>query len=65
MNNIKNEYSTTCSFKKQLIPYLQKETTYILLVSTYNINMTGSFSIIAFGPNKVTLKHSGKCILAI
>jgi hypothetical protein len=36
---------------------LQDSTTYILVVTTFSPNVTGSFSIIAYGPNNVILKH--------
>lgn len=43
--------------KFQLIAYLQKDTTYILVVTTLKPNITGNFSIAVFGRYIVTLKH--------
>jgi hypothetical protein len=42
----------------KLITYLQANTTYILVVTTYVPKETGQFSILAFGPNNVRLNHS-------
>jgi hypothetical protein len=36
---------------------LQASTTYVLVVTTFRPNVTGSFSIIVSGPNKISLKH--------
>lgn len=50
-----------CNFQFKLIHYLQKHITYILVVTTSFPYITGSFSIIAIGPNNVTAKqHIGE-----
>jgi hypothetical protein len=41
----------------KLVAYLQSNTTYVLVVTTFLTNKTGQFSIFASGPNKVTLSH--------
>lgn len=41
---------------------LQKETTYILIVSTLKSFITGPFSITVLGPNNITLKYMSKSL---
>lgn len=40
--------------------FLEKEITYILVVTTFRENDTGSFTITAFSSNPVTMRHSGE-----
>ena len=49
-----------CDNQFKLIHYLQKQITYILVVTTYEPNKLGSYSVIALGPNNVTLKQFSK-----
>lgn len=62
MNQINKNIWGTCRFGFEPPPatYLRKQMTYILVVTTDRPRVTGSFSIIVFGPNNVTLKHSGE-----
>lgn len=46
--------------KTRLYRHLQNRKTYILVVTTY-ANETGSFTLTAFGPTSITLKHIGEC----
>lgn len=57
----KNDYSS-CSRGFRLDYDLQKQKTYILVVTNYNPYEIGSFTIIALGPNNVTLKHISEYI---
>jgi hypothetical protein len=41
----------------QLPIYLQTKTTYVLVVTTYSPNVTGTFSISASGPSNISLKR--------
>lgn len=40
--------------------HLKKHIKYLFVMTTYAPNNFGSFSINVFGPNNVTLKHSGE-----
>ncbi|CAF3909027.1 unnamed protein product [Adineta steineri] len=54
-NLLKQDYRA-CSFQDfKFIAYLHTGTTYILVVTTSSPNMTGNFSILASGPNNITL----------
>jgi hypothetical protein len=44
----------------KLITYLQSNTTYILVVTTYYGRKTGAFSIFVSGANNISLKHVSK-----
>jgi len=44
---------------KLIIP-LQVNTTYILVVTTYSLNVTGMFSVLVSGPNNVSLNRISK-----
>lgn len=46
-----------CTNQFKIIKYFERMKTYILVITTYDPLAIGSFSIIACGPNKVTLKH--------
>jgi hypothetical protein len=46
----------------QLTVFLQANTTYILVVTTYPASMTGNFSILVSGPNDVTLNYISEYI---
>jgi hypothetical protein len=48
-----------------LFVHLQSNTTYILIVTTYDENKTGEFSVISSGPSNVTFKHLRKYIFTI
>ncbi len=60
VNRIKIDYGGGCNAQFKLIDYLEKERTYILVVTTSDPNVTGSFTIIALGPSNVTPKRSGE-----
>jgi hypothetical protein len=57
--NIVEEYFSKhrCYKDYKLLVYLQKQTTYILVATTYNSNVTGSFSVFASGQSNVTFKR--------
>lgn len=55
MNELKTNVSKACAPAIKLSVYLQKRTTYILVVTTSSPNMTGSFSITTFGPSNATV----------
>ncbi len=59
-NLLSNNYDTCINPGFPSISYLQANTTYILVATTYSPNVTGSFSILAYGQNKVSLKHLGE-----
>jgi hypothetical protein len=60
INQISRNVQGVCSGQLELIYYLRKQITYILLVTTYFLRTQGSFSIIVVGPSKTTLKYSGE-----
>jgi hypothetical protein len=60
MNLIGSDDQKGCENQFKLITYLEASTTYILVVTTYYPNKTGPFSIIALGPNNITLKRSSE-----
>lgn len=62
-NLINEDHDHGCNGQFKLIHYLQKEITYILVVTTFSPNETGSFSVISLGLNGVILKHSSEYIL--
>jgi len=49
-----------CDQQFKLRIYLQVSTTYVLVVTTFSPNVTGAFSIIASGPNHVSLNRIGE-----
>lgn len=60
-NQIKESNENTYTpCRIDLIYHLQKEITYILVITTSNQNIFGSFAIVAIGPNNVTLKRNGE-----
>lgn len=57
-----NENDDSCCLKPfKLIHYLEKRTSYILVVTTSEPNELGAFSVFALGPSSVSLKYSGEC----
>jgi hypothetical protein len=56
-NQIKEDDNSGSNGQFNLQHDLQKQMTYILVVTTYRPNVTGSFSIVALGENNVTLEH--------
>ena len=48
--------------KFKLFAYLQTKRTYILVVTTFHPNEVGPFSIVATGPNNVTLKYTSEYV---
>jgi hypothetical protein len=65
MNLIGSDDQQGCENQFKLITYLQTSTIYILVVTTYYSNKTGPFSIIALGPNNITLKRSSEYIYCL
>ncbi len=61
-NLVSNDYGTCIYPGFRPIGYLQANTTYVLVATTYSPNITGSFSILVYGPNKVSIKHLGEYI---
>lgn len=56
--NLLSENDFSCGDRQFILtPTLETSTTYILVVTTFSPNETGEFSIIASGPNRVTLSH--------
>ncbi|CAF1172988.1 unnamed protein product [Adineta ricciae] len=49
-----------CNYQFKLTYYLYKHIKYILMITTFAPNETGSFSIFVLGPNNVTLERSGE-----
>jgi hypothetical protein len=47
-------------YKFQLITYLQANTTYVLVVTTFFPNVQGNFLVHVTGPNNVTLNHTSE-----
>jgi hypothetical protein len=62
INTIAEDDDSGCNNQFKLITYLETNTTYILVVTAYRVNVTGPFSIIASGSNNVTLKHISEYI---
>ncbi len=60
VNQIMEDDESGCNRQFKLYYYLQKQKTYILIITTSDPNVTGSFSIIALGLSHVTLKRSGE-----
>lgn len=60
MNAIQQDDDGGCSEQFKLTAYLRKQTTYTLIVTTYNPIVTGSFSILVLGSNNVTLTDKGE-----
>jgi len=60
MNQVQRDDDSGCNSQFKMVTYLEKNTTYILVVTTSSAKVTGSFSIIAFGPNNVTLTYTSK-----
>lgn len=52
--------SGSCPTPYTLVKYLEKQKAYILVVTNAEPNVLGSFSIIVYGSNNVTLKRSGE-----
>ncbi|CAF3680571.1 unnamed protein product [Adineta steineri] len=62
--NLLSQNYRSCSFQGfKFIAYLHTGTTYILVVTTFSPNMTGSFSILTSGPNNITLDPYSKYFL--
>ncbi len=59
-NLLSNNYGTCIYPGFRPISYLQANTTYVLVATMYSPSATGSFSILVYGPNKVSLKHFGE-----
>jgi len=56
--NLLLENGFSCGDRQFILTYtLRSGTTYILVVTTFSPNETGEFSIIASGPNHVTLSY--------
>ncbi len=64
-NLLSNEYGTCIYPGFRPISYLQANTTYVLVATTYSPSVTGSFSILVYGPNKVSLKRLGEYIYVL
>ncbi len=62
VNLITQDDDGTCDKQFMVNLYFRAITTYILVVTTHSPNVTGSFSIVAFGPNNVILKRSSEYI---
>lgn len=60
VNQINNNHNELCSGNFRISVYLEKRTTYILVVTTYHPDKIGPFSIIAIGPHNITLKQHSK-----
>jgi len=56
-NLIHEDDSSECNGQFKLVIDLQKQMKYILVVTTNNPNVIGSFSILALGPNNVTVQN--------
>ncbi|CAF1209524.1 unnamed protein product [Adineta steineri] len=59
-NLLSQGYRACSSQDFKFIAYLYTGTTYILVVTTSSPNMTGNFSILASGPNNITLDPYSK-----
>ncbi len=64
-NLVSNGYGTCIYPGFRPISYLRVNTTYVLVATTYSPNVTGSFSILVYGLNKVSLKHLGEYIYVL
>ncbi|CAF3641687.1 unnamed protein product [Adineta steineri] len=64
MNPVENlllQNYRSCAYRDfKLIVYLHTDTTYILVVTTFNPNFIGNFSILTSGPNNITLNPYSK-----
>jgi hypothetical protein len=60
MNLIEENDDGSCDHQFMISTHFYASTTYILVVTTHSPNVTGSFSILAFGPNSITLKRSSE-----
>jgi hypothetical protein len=56
--NLLSNSSLDCTISDSI--YLETNTTYILIVTTYYPNVTGAFWIFLFGPNKVSFNRTSK-----
>lgn len=63
LNSRKNRIATSsyinCSYFG-FAAYLQVNTTYILMITTFYSNVQGSFKVIATGPNNITFNRIGE-----
>lgn len=62
MNKIDEDRASGCYYNISMTSYLEKQATHILVITTQLTEKTGAFSIIALGPNNVTMKRSSKPI---
>ena len=60
MNQVAEDDDGGFNGQFKLFVYLLTKTTYILVVTTFAPEVVGSFSIIASGPNNVTLKYTSE-----
>ncbi len=60
MNFILEDDKSGCNDQFKILTLLAVNTTYILVVTTSKRNMTGTFSVIVFGPKNVSMNHIGE-----
>lgn len=56
-NLILEDKNNGCNDQFKILIRLQANTTYILVVTTFYPNVTGTFSILIFGSNNVSMHH--------
>jgi hypothetical protein len=60
--NLLLQHSGSCNGGQfKLITDLQIDTRYILVVTTYDSNVTGNYSVWISGPNNISFNHFSKC----
>lgn len=59
-NLILEDDDNGCNDQFKILIRLQVNTTYILVVTTYDPNVTGTFSVLIFGSNNVSMHHISK-----
>jgi len=65
MNQVKEDDGGGCNDQFKLFVYLQTNTTYILVVTTWHPEVVGPFSIMGAGPKNVILKYTSEYVYRI
>ena len=60
MNLISVDDDAGCDYQFQITTRLEINNTYVLIVTTYDENVGGTFSLVASGPNNVSFSPIGE-----
>ncbi len=64
--NLLTQSNYSCGgFHFQFAAHLQFNTTYVLVVTTFEANVQGEFSVFVIGPNNVSLNHTSEYLYII